>query len=145
MNVGRYFGAVVVVWIVRVVCNWLFYGVAMSGQMQDLMDQYPGVFREVIPGFIATDLLFTLIFVYLWTKAGACFGGGVKGGLVGGAWIGVLFGVVINLYYFFSFTFMTPTDVAIDAVYQIVSVAIQGAVAAAIYKIPDSGTTPSAA
>lgn len=145
MNVGRYVFAVVVVWVVRTLCNFLFYGMAMSGQYQALMDQHPGVFREVIPGFIATDLLFTLIFVYLWTKAGACFGGGIKGGVIGGAWIGVLFGVVMNLYYFFSFTFMTPTDLAIDAVYQIVSVAIQGAVAAAIYKVPAAGTTPAAA
>lgn len=142
MNVGRYFGAVVVVWVVRVVCNWLFYGVAMSGQYQALAEQHPGVFREVIPGFIATDLLFTLIFVYLWAKAGASFGGGIKGGAITGAWIGVLFGLVGNFYHFFSTTYMTAGDVTVDAVYQIVSVAIQGAVAAAIYKIPATGASP---
>jgi hypothetical protein len=144
MKVGRYLFAVVVVWVVRVACNYLFYGIAMSGHFQSIAEQYPGVFRDVIPGFIATDLLFTLIFVYLWTKAGACFGGGIKGGVIGGAWIGVLFGVVVNLYYFFSFTLMTVGDLAIDAVYQIVTVAIQGAVAAAIYKIP-AGTPARAA
>lgn len=136
MNVGRYFGAVVVVWVVRVFCNYLWYGMVMTSQYEALTAEYPGVFREVIPGFIATDLLFSLIFVYLWTKAGPCFGGGIKGGVIGGLWIGILFGVVWNLYYFFGFTFMTPTNVVIDAVYTIVTIAIQGAVAAAIYKIP---------
>lgn len=136
MNIGRYVGAVVAVWLVRFACNWLFYGMVMRGYFESIAERFPGAFREVVPGFIATDLLFALIFVYLWTKAGACFGGGIQGGLVGGAWIGILFGVVWNLYYFFSVTYMTPTDLAIDAVYQIVTVAIQGAVAAAIYKVP---------
>jgi len=137
MNVGRYLGAVVAVAIVRVALNFLFYGIAMRARFEELAAEFPNVFREVIPGFIATDLLFALILVYLWAKAGPCFGGGIKGGVVGGAWIGVLFGVVGNLYYFFGFTYPTATDIAIDAVYQIVSVAIQGAIAAAIYKIPE--------
>jgi hypothetical protein len=137
MNVGRFLGAVLGVWLVRTILNFLWYGMVMSSQYEALSAEYPGVFREVIPGFIATDLVFALIFVYLWTKAGACFGGGIKGGVIGGAWIGVLFGLVWNLYYFFGFTFMTATDVVIDAVYTIVAIAIQGAVAAAIYKIPE--------
>lgn len=134
MNVGRYVVAVVGVWVVRTLCNFLYYGLFMSGHMEELVERFPGVFREVIPGFIATDLVFALIFVYLWTKAGACFGGGVKGGAVYGCWIGLFFGLVWNLYYFFGFTFMTVSDVAIDAVYTIVTVAIQGAVAGLLYK-----------
>lgn len=134
MNVGRFVGAVVGVWLVRTACNFLFYGMAMSGRYQELMDQHPGVFREVIPGFIATDLVFALFLVYLWVKAGAAFGEGLKGGLIGGAWIGLFFGLTWNLYYFFSVTYWTVGDVAIDSVYTLVSVAIQGAVAGAIYK-----------
>jgi len=144
MNVGRFLGAVLGVWVVRTVLNFLFYGMAMSSQYEALAAAHPGVFREVIPGFIATDLVFALIFVYLWTKAGPCFGGGIKGGVIGGAWIGVLFGLVWNLYYFFGFTFMTATDVVIDAVYTIVAIAIQGAVAAAIYKIPEGAPARAA-
>ncbi|HLE83978.1 MAG TPA: hypothetical protein VJG13_06540 [Thermoanaerobaculia bacterium] len=137
MNVGRFLGAVLGVWVVRTVLNFLFYGMAMSSQHEALAAAHPGVFREVIPGFVATDLLFALLFVYLWVKTGPCFGGGIKGGVVGGAWLGVLLGVVVNLYWYFSVTFMSPTDLAIDAVYTIVALAIQGAVAAAIYKVPE--------
>ena len=143
MNVGRFFGAVVVVWVVRTALNFLFYGMAMSSHYEAIAEQFPGAFREVIPGFIATDLLFALIFVYLWAKAGACFGGGVKGGANYGFWLGLIFGVIWNLYYFFGVTYMTPADLAIDAVYQIVTVTILGAVAAAVYKIPE--VTPARA
>lgn len=141
MNVGRFVGAVLATWIVRSLLNFLFYGLAMSAQYQELMAQYPGVFREVIPGFIATDLVFALIFVYLWVKAGASFGGGAAGGAVYGCWIGLFFGLVWNLYYFFGFTFVTVGDVAIDTLYTVVSVAIQGAVAGAVYKhvVPATG------
>jgi hypothetical protein len=144
MNVGRFFGAVLGVWVVRTFLNFLFYGLAMAAQHEAVAAQFPGAFREVVPGFIATDLLFALLFVYLWVKTGPCFGGGIKGGVIGGAWLGVLLGVVINLYWYFSVTFMTPTDVAIDAVYTIVALAIQGALAAAIYKVPE-GTPARAA
>lgn len=134
MNVGRFVGAVLGVWAVRVGMNFLWYGVLMSGKHQDLMAQHPEVFREVIPGFIATDLIFALFLVYLWAKAGAAFGEGLKGGMIGGAWIGLFFGLTWSLYYFFSVTFMSVGDVAVDTVYTLITVAIQGAVAGVIYK-----------
>ena len=43
-------------------------------------------------------------------------------------------GVVSGLYWYFTFAFYTPADYAIDAVYQVVSLAIQGAVAGLVYK-----------
>jgi hypothetical protein len=144
MNVGRFLGAVLGVWVVRVILNFLFYGLAMAAHNEALAERFPGAFREVIPGFIATDLLFALLFVYLWVKTGPCFGGGIKGGVVGGAWLGVLLGVVINLYWYFSVTFMTPTDLVIDAAYTIVALAIQGAIAAAIYKVPEGAPVQAA-
>lgn len=134
MNVGRFFGAVVAVFVVRTGLNFLFYGVAMREKYEALMAEYPGVFRDGIAGFIVTDLLFALVLVYLWAKAGAAFGTGAKGGAIGGLWIGILVGVVSGLYWYFTFAFYTPTDYAIDAVYQVVSLAIQGAVAGLVYK-----------
>jgi len=136
MNVGRFLGAVVAVALVRVFLNFLFYGIAMRSHFEALTTEYPGVFREELWGFIVADVLFALVFVYLWTKTGPCFGGGIKGGVLGGAWLGVLLGLVWSLYYFFTFTFTTAGSFAIDAVYTIVTLAIQGAIAAAIYKIP---------
>jgi hypothetical protein len=136
MNVGRFLGAVVAVALVRVFLNFLFYGIAMRSHFEALTTEYPGVFREELWGFIVADVLFALVFVYLWTKTGPCFGGGIKGGVLGGAWLGVLLGLVWSLYYFFTFTFTTAGSFAIDAVYTIFTLAIQGAIAAAIYKIP---------
>jgi hypothetical protein len=134
MNLGRFAAAVVAVWVVRSVLNFLFYGVAMASYYEALMTQHPEVFREVIPGFIATDLLFAAFFVFLWAKTGSAFGSGRGAGVKFGAWIGLFFGLVWNLYYFFGFTFMTLGDVALDTAYSTVAVALQGAVAASVYR-----------
>lgn len=134
MNVGRFLGAVLGVWVVRTGLNFLYYGLAMREKYEAMMAEYPGVFKEGIAGFIVTDLLFAVVLVYLWVKAGAAFGTGAKGGAIGGLWIGVLVGVVGGLYQFFSYAFIAPADYAMDAVYQVVSLAIQGAVAGVLYK-----------
>ena len=134
MNVGRFLAAVIGVFVVRTGLNFLYYGVAMREKFEALMAEYPGVFRDGVAGFIVTDLLFALVLVYLWVKAGAAFGTGAQGGAMGGMWIGVLVGVVGGLYWFFSFAFYTPMDYAMEAVYQVVSLVIQGAVAGLIYK-----------
>lgn len=143
MNVGRFVTAVLGVWIVRTVCNFLFYGLVMTSQYEVLAAEHPGIFREVIPGFIGTDLVFALFFVYLWTKAGAGFGGGLTGGAIYGCWIGLFFGLVWNLYYFFSFTFVSVGDIVTDAVYTVVAVTIQGAVAGALYKTAAAAGAPA--
>ena len=134
MNVGRFVGAVLGVWVVRVVLNFLFYGVAMTATYESLSAAHPGVFREVIPGLIATDLVVAVLLVYLWAKAGRSFGGGTMGGAKVGLWLGLVLGLVVNLYNFFGFTFMSLGLFGLDTVYQLVTAALQGAVAAAIYK-----------
>lgn len=134
MNVGRFLVAVIGVFVVRTGLNFLYYGVAMKEKYEALIAEYPSVFREGIAGFIVTDLLFALVLVYLWVKAGAAFGTGAQGGAIWGLWIGVLVGVVGGLYWYFSMAFYTPADYAIEAVYQVISLVIQGAVAGLIYK-----------
>lgn len=134
MNAGRFVGASVAVFVVRTLLNYLFYGVAMQGRYEEISAAHPGMFREVIPAFIALDLVVALLLVYLIVRAAACFGGGIKAGVTIAILIAILSPVIGNLYYFFSVTWYPIDFWAIEAVYQIVAHAIQGAIAAAIYK-----------
>lgn len=134
MNAGRFVGASVAVFVVRTLLNYLFYGVAMQGRFEEMSAAHPGLFREVIPAFIALDLVTAVLITYLVVKAAAAFGGGLKGGATLGILIAILAPVIGSLYYFFSVTYYPIDFWAIESVYQIVSHAIQGALAAAIYK-----------
>jgi hypothetical protein len=134
MNTGRFVGAAVVVWLVRTLLNAGFYGYLMHGEYDKISAQYPGAFREVVPAFIAIDLLVAFLLVYLIVKAAACFGGGVKGAVTIAIFIAILGPIVFSLYYYFSTTYYTVNFFCIESVYQLVTHAIQGAIAAAIYK-----------
>jgi hypothetical protein len=134
MNAGRYVGAALGVGVVRVLLNYLFYGVLTHDQLEQMSAAHPGVFREVVPGFIATDLVFAFVAAYLFVKVGGALGGGVKAGVVLGIFAALLGPVVGNFYIHFSVTYF-PLDAAIkDGVFQLLSYAIQGAVAGAVYK-----------
>ncbi|HYN23003.1 MAG TPA: hypothetical protein VE078_18740, partial [Thermoanaerobaculia bacterium] len=74
MNAGRFAFASVGVFIVRTVLNFLFYGYGMKEYFDGLNAAHPGVFREVIPAFVALDLVSAILIVYLFMKAGAAFG-----------------------------------------------------------------------
>jgi hypothetical protein len=106
----------------------------MHGQYEAISAAHPGVFREVVPAFVAIDLLTALLIVYLIVKAAGAFGGGTKGAVTLAVLIAIVGPVIYSLYYFFSVTFYSVHFFALESVYQIVSHAIQGAVAAAIYK-----------
>jgi hypothetical protein len=134
MNTGRFLGASVVVWIVRTVLNAGFYGYLMHGEFESISAAHPGLFREVVPAFIAIDLIVALLLTYLVVKAASAFGGGIKGGVTIGILVAILGPIVFGLYYYFSVTFYTMNFFAIETVYQLVSHAIQGALAAMIYK-----------
>lgn len=134
MNAGRYVGAALAVGVVRVLMNYLFYGVLTHDAMVELSNAHPGVFREVVPGFIAIDFVVAFVAVYLFVKVGGALGGGVKGGVTLWIFVAVLAPVACNLYLFFSVTFFTTNALAMDCVYQLVAHAIQGAVAGAVYK-----------
>lgn len=145
MNIGRFVGAVAGVAVVRALLNMVFYGYVMRGNWDQVLDTHPDVVREVIWGFVATDILFALIFVFLWIRVAPCLGGGVGGGARLGLIIGLFFGVVANLYLFFSFHIFSVGTISADAIYQIIAVAIQGAVAGAIYKAEGTGSGTAAA
>lgn len=134
MNAGRFVGASVAVFVVRTLLNYLFYGYLMHPRMEEMSAAHPGMFREVVPAFITLDLLAALLITWLVIKAGAVFGRGVKGGVILGILVGLLSPVLCNLYFYFSSTFYAQDLLAIESVYQIVTHAIQGALAAAIYK-----------
>ena len=134
MNTGRFVGAAVAVWLVRTLSNSGFYGYLMRGEYERISERYPGAFREVVPAFITLDLLVALLLVYLIVKAASCFGGGMKGAVTIAIFVAILGPIVFSLYYYFSTTYYTLNFFALESVYQLVSHAIQGAVAAAIYK-----------
>ncbi|HEY7214374.1 MAG TPA: hypothetical protein VIC28_07075 [Thermoanaerobaculia bacterium] len=134
MNTGRFVGAAVAVWVVRTLLNAGFYGYLMHGEYEKLDAAHPGMFREVVPAFIAIDLLVALLLVYLIVKAASCFGGGMKGAVTIAILIAILGPIVFSMYYYFSTTYYTVNFFCIESVYQLVTHAIQGAIAAAIYK-----------
>lgn len=134
MNAGRYVGASVAVFIARTLLNTGFYGFLMHGQYEAMSAAHPGVFREVVPAFVAIDLVTAFLLVYLIVRAASAFGGGTKGAVTLAVLIAIIGPVVYSLYYYFSVTFYSVHFFAIESVYQIVAHAIQGAIAAAIYK-----------
>ncbi|MCI0621824.1 MAG: Lrp/AsnC ligand binding domain-containing protein, partial [Acidobacteria bacterium] len=61
MNTGRFAGAVIGVWIVRVALNATFYTQIVGRQFEQMSSAHPGMFRTVIPAYIVTDLIFALV------------------------------------------------------------------------------------
>jgi hypothetical protein len=134
MNAGRFVGASLAVFVVRFLLNGAFYGYAMKGRYDEIAAAHPGMFRNVIAGFGVLDLLTAILLTYLIVKAGSAFGGGLKGGVTIAILVAILSPILGGLYYFFSVTWYPVDLLTIESVYQLVAHAIQGAIAAAIYK-----------
>jgi hypothetical protein len=134
MNTGRFLGAAAVVWVVRVLLNWLYYGVWMADTNQAMANAHPGIFREVIPAYIAADLIFAVFFVFLFVKVVSCLGGGIRAGVMLAILIAILSQLLGSIYTFYSLT-VYPADMMItDSIYQLVSHVISGVLAAVVYK-----------
>ncbi len=134
MNAGRFFGAALGVWIVRVALNWTFYTQVVGNQFKQITDAHPGMFREVVPAYIVTDLIFALAFAMLFAKVGAALGGGVKAGVKLGLVVAILSPVIGSLYQYYSFTFFPAGLVATDVIFQVIAHGVEGAVCGLIYK-----------
>jgi hypothetical protein len=134
MNVGRFAGTVIGVWIVRTVLNAIFYTQIVGRQWHDIASAHPGMFRQVIPAYIVTDLIFAAIFSLLFVKVGTALGEKVKAGVVLGLFVALLSPVIGNLYQYYTVTYV-PVGLAVtDSIYHLIAHAIQGAVAGLIYK-----------
>lgn len=134
MNTNRLLVAIVGVWIVRVALNASFYTFVFGPRFEEIREAHPGVFRDVIPGYIGTDLIFAVAFAVLFAQAGAALGGGVKAGVKLGLLVAVLSPVIARLYEFFGVTYLPFGLVVFDWVYQVIAHAIEGAVAGVAYK-----------
>jgi hypothetical protein len=134
MNVGRFLASAAAVWLVRVALNWTFYTRVIGHQSQQIAAAHPGIFREVVPGLILTDLIFAVAFTYLFVKVGAALGGGRMAGVKLGLLVAVLSPVIGGLYQYFSVTYMAVGLTITESVFQIIAHAIEGAVAGAIYR-----------
>ncbi|HXO20267.1 MAG TPA: hypothetical protein VOA87_10145 [Thermoanaerobaculia bacterium] len=55
MNAARFAGASIAVFVVRTVLNYVFYGVVLHERLEAISAAHPGMFREVVPAFIALD------------------------------------------------------------------------------------------
>jgi hypothetical protein len=134
MNIGRFFAATLGVWMVRVVLNGTFYIYIVGKQHDQIAFGHPGIYRIVIPAFIATDLIFALAFAYLYARVGATLGGGATAGMKLGLIVAVLSPIIGQLYQYYSFTFLPPGLVIKDMIFQTIAHAIEGAIAGLIYK-----------
>ena len=134
MNTGRYLGAVLAMWIVRTLLNFLFYGKYMAAHFMQIDAAHPGLLKQGMAGFIVTDLFTCIVFVLLLAKVGNALGGGAKGGIVLGLMIALLAPIAGALYGFFTFTFTTIVLTCTEIIFQFVAHAIQGGVAGSIYK-----------
>ena len=134
MNTGRFFGAALGVWIVRVALNWTFYTQVVGNQYKQITGAHPGMFREVIPAYIVTDLIFALAFAFLFVKVGAALGGGARAGVRLGVFVAILSPIVGSLYQYYSVTYL-PVGLAVtDSIFQLIAHAIEGAVCGLIYR-----------
>jgi len=133
MNISRFVGAVVGVWIVRVALNWSFYAKVMGRQYAQISSAHPGMLRTVIPAYIVTDLIFALAFAFLFAKVGAALGGGVKGGVILGVIIAILSPVIGTLYEYYDVTYLPGSVEVASAIFQVIAHAIEGPVAGLIY------------
>ena len=134
MNIGRFLASAAAVWLVRVALNWTFYTRVIGQQSQQIAAAHPGIFREVVPGFILTDLIFALAFTYLFVEVGAALGGGPMAGVKLGLLVAVLSPVIGNLYQHFSVTYLSVGLMTAESVFQLIAHAIEGAVAGTMYK-----------
>jgi hypothetical protein len=144
MNAGRFLASAAAVWMVRVGLNWTFYTRVIGQQSQQIATTHPGVFRQVVPGFILTDLIFAVTFTYLFVIVGAALGGGRMAGVKLGLLVAVLSPVIGSLYQYFSVTYMSVGLMAAESVFQMIAHAIEGAVTGAMYKAEVAPKTEAA-
>lgn len=134
MNIQRFSLTVLVVFLIRTVLNYVFYGVMMTTSFEAMQAGHEDLFREVIPAYVGADLFFALVFVLLYVKVSHCLGAGAKGGLILGVYVALLGPVLLNIYHYFSVTYMSTAFAAGDSLFQLVSSCISGVVAATLYK-----------
>lgn len=139
MNVGRYLAAVIAVWLVRGLFGWAFWGTLMAEQYAAVTAAWSGAFRQVVPAYLVADFLFALVFVWLWAKVGANFGGGIKGGALYGLVVG-LFASVITIYYVFSVTYVSTSMWVSEIAATLLLHVVIGIVAALVYKATPTRT-----
>jgi len=145
MNINRFVGAVLGVWIVRVALNWTFYEKIVGRQYANISSAHQGMFRVVIPAYIVTDLIFALAFAFLFVKAGAALGGGVKAGVILGLIVAVLSPIIGGLYQYYGVTYLPASLELAGAIFQLIAHAVEGAVAGLIYKTGPSLSAASPA
>ena len=140
MNTGRFVGASVAVWFVRVLLNGTFYSKVFGPRLAPVAVLHPGIFKQGIAGHVVADLIFAIAFAFLFAKVGNALGGGVKAGVTLGLLIAILSSVVGAIHLFFSLALISVGLTSLEVIFQMIAHAIEGAVAGAIYKEPSLAT-----
>lgn len=136
MNTGRFVGASVAVWIVRVLLNWTFYAKVFGSRLAPVAAAHPGIFKQGIAGHVVADLIFAVAFAFLFVRVGNALGGGVKAGVTLGLFVAILSSVVGAIHLFFSLALISVGLTSIEVIFQLIAHVIEGAVAGIIYKEP---------
>lgn len=134
MKIGRFFGAAIGVWIIRVAMNATFFGMVVGPRMNSLVQSHPALFRTVIPAYVIADLITAVVFVLLLAKVSAALGGGIKAGVKLGVFVAILAPILGSVYEYYSVTYMAAGLTVGVGVYQLCAHIIQGVVAGLIYK-----------
>jgi hypothetical protein len=134
MNPGRFAAAAVATWLVRTVLNAVFYTQIVAAQYQHVYETHPGVFREVIPAYIAADFAFAVVFVLLFVKAGEALGSGPRGGAMLGFYVGLLGPALLSVYMFYSTMYLSVGLAVSEGAFGVVNCIAAGAAAGAVYK-----------
>ena len=134
MGTGRFWATAIAVWLVRTVMNALFYGVLLAPRLAAVAAQHPGMFRTVVPAYVAADLLFGIVFTLLFSKVGAALGGGITGGIALGLFVAILAPAIASVYEYYSVTYVSAKLQWATVIYQVFAHIVQGIIAGALYK-----------
>ena len=144
MNAGRFVASAAGVWVVRTVLNWIFYTRIVGAQAEQISAAHPDMFRQVVPAYILSDLVFAVAFTYLFVKVGGALGGGRMAGVKLGLLVAVLSPVINGLYQYFSVTYLPAGLAATESVFQVVAHVVQGGVAGTLYKVQAASLSKAA-
>ncbi len=132
MNVKKYLIASLVVGVVANAWDYVLHGVVLKGQYAAL----PSLFRtDTNPAFpVLGDFVWAFVFVWVYDRVYASFGGGWKGGATWGLYAGILISFPAQLFMNLIFVGFPYSLAWIWTITGIVAGVVAGAVAGGLYR-----------
>ena len=104
--------------------NWTLYAKIIGAAVRQHSSAHPGMFRLVIPPYSVSDLIFALAFAFLFVKAGAALGGGVKAGVILVLIVALLSPIISGLYEYYAVTYLPASLELAGAIFQLIAHAV---------------------